>query len=474
MRKAKQTPSIHLRLLTASLIILPLFLGITAVVLDRAFANYQSGSQSESMRLQQLLLAKAADWDGTQWSFQDLDEQRLNLLQSGLYAFVLSSTGEVLWRSSSAELMGELADPSQRVRQLVLDMELNAIAIGESRFEECVLDTGYFCHSTRIAWGSSGPESIFLIVESSDRAIAARSAYRNYLLWLCLTTALLLLLAQSTIFRWGLAPLRKITDAIGLLERGESERMDGRYPEELLPLTQNLNLLLANEKRRRRRVRNTMDRLTHVLRTPLMLIRNATDEDREFRVLVQEQVSRMLEIVEAELAKARLDGRAAAILGKPVLVKPVLQRICNAYGRLPGGATGSNQPISIDTSAVQESVVFHGEERDLQDLFGSILENSLKYCKSCIQISAEQEPEDSGAMLVITIGDDGDGIPAGYEKEILQRGARADTANVGQGLGLSIVVEIVSAYGGSLHTDRSALGGALFIINLPTDAHRNI
>jgi two-component system sensor histidine kinase PhoQ len=79
MSKAKKTPSIHLRLLTASLIILPLFLGITAVVLDRAFANYQTGSQRESMRLQQLLLAKAADWDGAHWSFQDLDEQRLNL-----------------------------------------------------------------------------------------------------------------------------------------------------------------------------------------------------------------------------------------------------------------------------------------------------------------------------------------------------------------------------------------------------------
>ena len=69
--------------------------------------------------------------------------------------------------------------------------------------------------------------------------------------------------------------------------------------------------------------------------------------------------------------------------------------------------------------------------------------------------------------LVLTVGDDGDGIPEGYEKEILRRGARADNANVGQGLGLSIVVEIVSAYGGSVHTDRSPLGGALFIVRLP-------
>jgi two-component system sensor histidine kinase PhoQ len=74
---------------------------------------------------------------------------------------------------------------------------------------------------------------------------------------------------------------------------------------------------------------------------------------------------------------------------------------------------------------------------------------------------------------MLTIGDDGDGIPEGYEKEILQRGARADTANIGQGLGLAIVVEIVSAYGGSLYTDRSDLGGALFIVNLPSATPRS-
>jgi two-component system sensor histidine kinase PhoQ len=65
------------------------------------------------------------------------------------------------------------------------------------------------------------------------------------------------------------------------------------------------------------------------------------------------------------------------------------------------------------------------------------------------------------------VGDDGEGIPEGSEREILQRGARADTASPGQGLGLAIVIEIVSAYGGSLSTGRSDLGGALFVIKLP-------
>ncbi|MEP5763176.1 MAG: ATP-binding protein [Halieaceae bacterium] len=466
MSASKATVSIHSRLLAASLLILPLFLGLTAWALDRAFANYQAQSQQESMRLQQLLLAKAADWDGSQWTFQGLDELRLNLLDSGLYAFVLSPTGDILWRSPSAEDMDAGNSAAADVGRLALQPELNAKSIGDSRFAECLLDVTYFCHSTRIAWGSSGPESLFLIIESRDRVLAARADYRNYLLWLSLAAALLLLLTQSLIFRWGLAPLRRIASAIGLLERGESEQLSGDYAAELRPLTHNLNLLLANEKRRRERVRNTMDRLTHVLKTPLMLIRNSKDEDREFRQLAQEQVTRMLDIVEAELAKARLDGRVADILGKPVPVKPVLQRICDAYGRLPRGSR-QEPGITIDTTGIQAATIFYGEERDLQDLFGSILENSLKYCRSRIDISAELQSEAGKEVLVLTIGDDGDGVPAGYEQEILQRGARADSANIGQGLGLAIVVEIISAYGGSLHTDRSPLGGALFVVQLP-------
>lgn len=451
------------------MLILPLFLGLTAWALDRAFGNYQIEAQQESMRLQQLLLAKAADWGGSGWHFDSLDEPRLSLLDSGLYAFVVSSQGEILWQSPSAELIGTLPDTAAATREMVESLDLRGAKVGDNRFRDCALDAEYFCQSTVVAWGSAGPESIFLIVESQDRVIAARETYRAYLLWMSLGAAVLLLLVQSLIVRWGLVPLRRIAIAIKRLERGKSDKLSGPYPDELVPLTDNINILLASEKRRRERVRNTMDRLTHVLKTPLMLIRNSSDGEQEFRNLVQDQVTRMLGIVEGELAKARLDGAAADILGKPVLVRPVLQRIADAYGKLP--RRGVQQPdqadLYINVSAISSGAYFHGEERDLQDLFGSVLENSLKYCRSQIEVSARMVEEAERNWLELTIGDDGDGIPAGFEQAILQRGARADSANIGQGLGLSIVVEIVSAYGGSLAIDRSDLGGALFVITLP-------
>jgi two-component system sensor histidine kinase PhoQ len=212
-----------------------------------------------------------------------------------------------------------------------------------------------------------------------------------------------------------------------------------------------------------------MDRLTHVLKTPLMLMRNSRDSDAKFRELAQDQVSRMLGIVEGELAKARLDGAAADILGKPVPVAPVLQRIADAYGRLPrrNPAAQDLPPPVIDTHGIEADAVFHGEQRDLQDLFGSLLENSLKYCRTEVAVAAQALADEGRDWLQLTVEDDGEGIPGGSEQAILERGARADSATAGQGLGLAIVVAIVSAYGGSLRVDRSRLGGALFEVRLP-------
>ena len=70
-------------------------------------------------------------------------------------------------------------------------------------------------------------------------------------------------------------------------------------------------------------------------------------------------------------------------------------------------------------------------------------------------------------MLELIIGDDGPGIAPELQSEILQRGARADTAQTGQGIGLSMAAEIISGYGGSLSLGSSHLGGAEFVVSLP-------
>ncbi|MEM9256354.1 MAG: ATP-binding protein [Pseudomonadota bacterium] len=459
------TQSIRNRLLFASFVLLPLFLALTFWVLDRAFASYQTDALQNQLRLQQLLLAKAADWDGKRWRFETLDEPRLTLENSGLYAFVMSEGGELLWHSPSALQMGEIDDPLGAVASMITTERLFAVPLGDQVFSECDTDQSYFCYVTGVAWGSEGPEARFLLLEHRLGMTQAREAYQGYLLALSAGLALLLLAAQAWVVRWGLSPLGNIAQDIHRLEVGELDELRPDVPRELQPLTDSVNQLLVSEQQRRERVRNTMDRLTHVLKTPLMVLRNSTEQGQIFRDLVQEQVTRMLGIVEGELARARLDGRAPVVLGQAVRVEAVLQRIVDAYARLP--RVGSDAELIIDTGGVSRTALFRGEERDLQDLFGSILENSLKYCCERVSVSAVTDEDESGCWLRLSVADDGTGIPEGFEQEILRRGARADTARAGQGLGLAIVVEIVSAYGGSVHVHESDLGGAQFTVRLP-------
>ena len=87
-----------------------------------------------------------------------------------------------------------------------------------------------------------------------------------------------------------------------------------------------------------------MDRLAHVLKSPLQLIRNSDPSDENYQGVVQEQVDRMLGVVESGLTRARLDGRAPDILGQPVPVRPVLER-CDREGI--GAYLESSNPRNI-------------------------------------------------------------------------------------------------------------------------------
>jgi two-component system sensor histidine kinase PhoQ len=458
--------SIRGRLLLAGLVVVPLFLTITSLILDRAFKSYQLRSQERAMGLQQLLLARAANFEAGRWRVSGLDEPRLELPDSGVYAAIADLDGNIDWLSPSTSGFGRAwrGEVESLSRQLAQAIE----TIGSNQFTPCdIRGGGYFCFGQRVAWGSSGPQALFIVIESQAPVVAAQSAYRRQLLALSLTAAVLLLLAQWLVFAWGIRPLRQVADNIGRLERGEIDQLEGDFPDELRPLTDNLGHLLASESRRRERVRNTMDRLTHVLKSPLMLIRNSDDEGPAFRALVEQQVERMLGVVEGELARARLDGRRPAILGKAVPVKPVIERIVAAYSQLPRPAGREGLALHVDTVGVDPRANFSGDQRDLEDLFGTLLENALKYARQRVDIKAQLITESGGRSLCLRVADDGDGIPPGMESLILERGARADTVNLGHGLGLSIVIEIVSAYGGSVCTDRSDSGGACFTVTLP-------
>jgi signal transduction histidine kinase len=75
---------------------------------------------------------------------------------------------------------------------------------------------------------------------------------------------------------------------------------------------------------------------------------------------------------------------------------------------------------------------------------------------------------DDGAIVEITVDDDGPGIEASLRESVMLRGVRADEAAPGSGFGLAIVRELAELYGGSIALDTAASGGLRARLRLPS------
>jgi two-component system sensor histidine kinase PhoQ len=96
------------------------------------------------------------------------------------------------------------------------------------------------------------------------------------------------------------------------------------------------------------------------------------------------------------------------------------------------------------------------------------MDNAAKWCRSRVRVSASlQAGVGAGQKLRILVEDDGPGIASADRERVLERGARADEATPGHGLGLAMVRDMAEIYGGQLDIAESTLGGARLDLRLP-------
>src|SRR5690606_3690572 len=112
---------------------------------------------------------------------------------------------------------------------------------------------------------------------------------------------------------------------------------------------------------------------------------------------------------------------------------------------------------------IPANLTFLGDEADLMELIGNLLDNACKYGKRRVRISAHKK----GNNLHVSVEDDGHGVGQDVKTLILTRGTRADTVTPGQGIGLAVAVDILSSYGGSIDITESSWGGACFKLIFP-------
>lgn len=305
-----------------------------------------------------------------------------------------------------------------------------------------------------------------MVAQTENQLEGENAVFRHTLMvWLSILGVMLIVL-QLLLLRWSLTPLRRVASDMSRVERGDSEQLDNQYPLELTGLTERINVFITNEREQRTRYRHTLADLAHSLKTPLAVIRSQLEsagsgEAVAGRDELLDQVRRMNELVAYQLSRAATSGRQTFASAVPVAghAEDLVQGLEKVYA-------AKNVLCEFD---IEDGAVFYGEQGDLLELLGNLLENAFKWAshRVLLVVKMQHEPGRQRSGLLLSVEDDGPGIAQEKIESVLQRGVRGDERVQGHGIGLSIVQDIVHAYQGELVVDRSPeFGGARFSVTL--------
>ena len=441
--------SLRLRLVVLAVLLLTVSLGLVGFALDAAFhRSSEAGLQARMESLVYLVLAatEVSD-DGSMTVDDDPGDPRLGQPGSGIYATVHGDRDQ--WASPSS--LG------------VNQPELVQIQAGESSFLTPLSEPGFYSFQYGVSWEFSGgqnlPLTVTILVDPRELE-PEMQAFRVGLGKSLGATGVILVLAQLVLLTLGLRPLRRITQDISGIESGMIERLEDNYPRELEPLKRNLNHLLDTEKANQTRYRNALDSLAHSLKTPLSVIRSSLPADSSPKTVVMENaVSDMQRLIATRLQRAAISTRRT--MAQAVDVKTQVDRLVQSLARVY-----SQELINIDVT-IDPGLAFYGEQRDLLELAGNLLDNACKYGAGQVKLSANAiNPADHRAGIHLRVDDNGPGIAEDEREKLLKRGVRGDERVDGHGLGLTIALEIVVAYNGEITIEQSDLGGACISISL--------
>jgi signal transduction histidine kinase len=279
--------------------------------------------------------------------------------------------------------------------------------------------------------------------------------------------ALGIVLLLTTIFqvRFGLAPLKRISESIADIRSGRAERLEGEFPVEIAPLARETNALIDANREIVERARTHVGNLAHAIKTPLSVIVNEASAHAPdpFADKVLEQADVMRDQVAHHLERARIAARLT-IIGTVTEVAPAIEALRRTMEKIHRGR-GITIAVQADSLAK-----FRGERQELEEMAGNLVDNACKWAASQVFIEVlVEQPTKAGAgpRLRINVDDDGRGLSAAERAQVSRRGQRLDESKPGSGLGLSIVVDLAALYGGSLTLGNAPIGGLRAELVLP-------
>jgi signal transduction histidine kinase len=446
--------SIRLRLLLGAVVGVGIALAIAGVVLVAAFEAHIRERYVKELddHLLQLAAAIQVDPAGTITLKHDLSDPGFQRPLSGVY-WQVAEQGQAVLRSRSLwdEVLPAKAQPPKSAGGL----RVSEIA-GPRRQPLIVVER-------LVLAGPAADRSLQLAVAGERAAIDQPRRDFTKTVGFSLTVLGVLLAAAS----WaqvgaGLAPLQRLRAQLNRLRRGETRRLEGDHRGELSGLVADLNGLIEAQAAEAERARANAGTLGHALKTPLALLAAEARALREKgEASAAEAIQREVEIMDARvaqtLAAARAVGSRTAI-GTRTALEPLLQHLVSVMKRLPPG-----DRLDWSVSVVPADVAVRIDRRDLDDLFGNLLDNARKWARSKVLVTARIRD----GHTEIAIDDDGPGIPKEMMHEVLAGGVRLDRTVPGTGIGLGIVKGLAELHGGSVVVGESGQGGTRIVVELP-------
>ncbi len=431
----KKAPMRARALLAATLVML-LFFSLAGWALHRAFANSVDQSAKNALQAYVVTLLSTMEFrENNKVVFETLPLPELALANSGVYAEIWSEE-QLLWRSDS--LIGK---PLPKV----------GAQLGEYRFFPVLQQYQQYVLSLLVDWQEDAISRQFKVVVAVDSQTYQQQlqGYDRTLLGWLFALGLLLILFQLLLFTWLFRPLSRVILQLRAIERGEKPGFDEDFPAEVSVLTGSLNDYIEHEKRQIQKQKDSFANLAHSLKTPLAVIRASINPEHDQAELIEQQLDNMSNSIEYQLNKASTIARRR--YSTPIQCAGSIKRVVAALQTL-----FKDKGVQL-TVKMNDDVSFQGEEGDLLEVVGNLLENACKWCDKHVLLrvyNRQNGPaEEDGrfySSLCIEVIDDGPGIDPDQRESILKRGKRLDEQVQGHGIGASIVADIVDAYDGQL------------------------
>ncbi len=450
--------SLAFRLLASSTAIAIIMLVAASLLLNAIFK--QALERNFDLRLKSALdgiLANVALGEDGQIKLQGpVADARFSLPLSGWY-WQISGPG------SGPRL---LASPS------LLDQQLEPVPPGSKRDGDGVAT--YSTHDSsgtllrvmdeKLKLFNQAADYEFAVTGNFDELKAEVSSFQQTLYLVLGALGAALLGAIFLQVKFSLRPLQDMQHQLNDIRGGRIELLPEHFPEEIQPVADELNLLVQSNFEIIDRARMQVGNLAHALKTPISVLANESRNSTEpLAAKVREQLDAMRDHVNLYLDRARRAARAQAI-GAVTDVEPVLQALGRTLQRI-----NADRGLSIAVEA-PAGLRFRGERQDLEEMVGNLMDNACKWAKSKVIVRAIALPrnsDDSRNWLLISVEDDGPGIPPEQRAEALKRGRRLDETKPGSGLGMSIITETASMYSGGLDLAEASVGGLRANLRLP-------